>query len=161
MFSSSMPGAAIISGPSASTGPVADLFNMQDEIVARLAGQLGAQFIALEARRTEGAPHPDSMDLCFLGMACVNKGWTAEFVLRARGFFERALSLGAGNVDALVGTAIADAMIGTGLMARDRTARLALDPVFTRAGAATENPNYLAGREHIYEGLRKAGVPEG
>jgi len=31
--------------------PVADLFDMQDEIVARLAGQLGAELVAAEARR--------------------------------------------------------------------------------------------------------------
>ena len=36
--------------------PVADLFDMQDEIVARLANQLGAQLIAAEARRAEQAP---------------------------------------------------------------------------------------------------------
>ena len=42
--------------------PVADLFNMQDEIVARLANRLGAELIAAEVRRTEKAPHPrDSM----------------------------------------------------------------------------------------------------
>jgi TolB-like protein len=40
--------------------PVADLFDMQDEIVARLASQLGALLIAAEARRAERAPHPDS-----------------------------------------------------------------------------------------------------
>jgi len=45
--------------------PVADLFHMQDEIVARLANQLGTQLIAAEARRAEKAPHPDSMDLYF------------------------------------------------------------------------------------------------
>ena len=33
--------------------PVADLFDMQDEIVARLASQLGTQLIAAEARRAE------------------------------------------------------------------------------------------------------------
>ena len=38
--------------------PLADLFDMQDEIVARLASQLGTQFIAAEARRAELAPHP-------------------------------------------------------------------------------------------------------
>ena len=32
---------------------LADLFDMQDEIVARLANQLGAQLIAAEARRAE------------------------------------------------------------------------------------------------------------
>ncbi len=36
--------------------PVADLFDMQDEIVARLASQLGTQLIAAEAHRAERAP---------------------------------------------------------------------------------------------------------
>ena len=43
-------------------------------------------------------------------------------------------------------------------------AGLALDPTFTirryRAGAMSDNPTYLAQRERIYEGLRKAGLPE-
>lgn len=47
--------------------PVADLFDMQDEIVARLANQLGTQLITVEARRAEHIPHPDSMDLYFQG----------------------------------------------------------------------------------------------
>jgi TolB-like protein len=34
--------------------PVADLFDMQDEIVSRLANTLDAQLIAAEARRAEG-----------------------------------------------------------------------------------------------------------
>jgi acetyl esterase/lipase len=69
---------------------VADLFDMQDEIVARLANQLGAQLVAAEARRAEQAPHPDSMDLCFQGLAWYNKGLILENMERARGFFERA-----------------------------------------------------------------------
>ena len=43
--------------------PLADLFDMQDEIVARLARSLNAQFIAAEARRAQQSPRPDSMDL--------------------------------------------------------------------------------------------------
>ena len=39
--------------------PLADLFDMQDEIVARLAGALNAQLIAAEARRAEQAPNPE------------------------------------------------------------------------------------------------------
>ena len=39
--------------------PLADLFDMQDEIVARLANALDAQFIAAEARRAEQAPTPE------------------------------------------------------------------------------------------------------
>ena len=54
--------------------PVADLFDMQDEIVARLANALSAQLFAAEARRAERKPNPDSMDLCFQGWAWRNKG---------------------------------------------------------------------------------------
>src|SRR5208282_1043899 len=52
--------------------PVADLFDMQDEIVARLANALSAQLAAAEARRAEQAPNPDSMDLYFQGLAWLN-----------------------------------------------------------------------------------------
>ena len=44
-------------------------------------------------------------------------------------------------------------------------AGLALDPDFTilrfRAGTATDDPVYLAGRDRSYEGLRIAGIPQG
>ena len=39
--------------------PVADLFDMQDEIVARLSNTLNAQLVAAEARRAERAPNPE------------------------------------------------------------------------------------------------------
>ena len=39
--------------------PVTDLFEMQDEIVARIANTLNAQLIAAEARRAERAPTPE------------------------------------------------------------------------------------------------------
>jgi TolB-like protein len=67
---------------------VADLFDMQDEIVARLANQLGAQLIVAEARRAERAPHPDSTDLYYQGLVWFNKGVTRDFMTRARDFFE-------------------------------------------------------------------------
>jgi hypothetical protein len=54
--------------------PLADLFDMQDEIVARLANALNAHRVAAEARRAEMAPNPDSMDLYFQGLAWLNKG---------------------------------------------------------------------------------------
>ena len=53
--------------------PLTDLFDMQDEIVARLANQLGTALIAAEARRAERAPKPDLLDLYFQGMAWFNK----------------------------------------------------------------------------------------
>jgi hypothetical protein len=69
MSSSSTPKRAIISGPSGSIKTLADLFDMQDETVARLANALNAQLVAAEARRAEQAPTPDSMDLYFQGLA--------------------------------------------------------------------------------------------
>src|SRR5271169_2522389 len=54
--------------------PLADLFDMQDEIVARLTNQLGNELVAAEARCAEQAPSPNSMDLYSQGMLHVNSG---------------------------------------------------------------------------------------
>ena len=72
--------------------PVADLFDMQDEIVARLAGQLGTQLITAEARRAERAPNPSSMDVYFQGMACVAKGNTLEYLSAGEWLFRTRLN---------------------------------------------------------------------
>jgi TolB-like protein/Flp pilus assembly protein TadD len=85
--------------------PVADLFDLQDEIVSRLANTLNAQLIEAEARWAERSLDPDAMDLYFQGMACYHKGITPEYMTRALGFFERALALDPENIEALVGTA--------------------------------------------------------
>jgi TolB-like protein/class 3 adenylate cyclase len=105
--------------------PLADLFDMQDEIVSRLANALNAQIAAAEARRAEQAPTPDSMDLFFQGLAWFNKGWTPDNVAQARSFFDRALLADPGNVDALVGSARADAVAGGTLFVTDPTAAFA------------------------------------
>ncbi len=54
--------------------PMADLFDMQDEIVSYLANQLRAELIAAEAQRAELEPNPDSLDYYFRGVADFNKG---------------------------------------------------------------------------------------
>ena len=51
--------------------PLADLFDMQDEIVARLASALNAQLIAAEARRAEQAPNPELDGPLFSGLGLV------------------------------------------------------------------------------------------
>jgi TolB-like protein len=84
--------------------PLADIFEMQDEIVARLAGALNTELVAAEARRAERSPTPDSMDFHFQAMAWLNKGPTPSNVAQARSFFNRALSADPGNVEALVGS---------------------------------------------------------
>ena len=105
--------------------PLADLFDMQDEIVAHLANQLGTELVAAEARRSEWALQPDSMDLYFQGLASANRGLTPEYMAQARGFFERALALDPGNIQALVGTAMVDSLVGGSFFVDDRAARFA------------------------------------
>jgi TolB-like protein/Tfp pilus assembly protein PilF len=104
---------------------LANLFAMQDEIVARLSSQLGAQLIAAEARRAERSPNPDSMDLYFRARALINRGSTAEYLKRAEAFLQRALQLDPNNVDALAAKGWVDMDFGAGFMADDRTTRLA------------------------------------
>jgi TolB-like protein len=104
---------------------LADLFEMQDDIVARLAGQLGAQLVEAEARRAEGSPDPNSMDLYFRARALINRGSTAEYLKPAEAFLERALQLDPNNVDALAAKGWVDMDLGAGFMTDDHAARLA------------------------------------
>ena len=105
--------------------PLADLFDMQDEIVARLANALNAQLVAAEARRAEQAPTPNSMDLYFQGLAWFNKGRTPDNVAQARSFFDRALAADPDNVEALIGSARADAVEGANSFVTDPMAAFA------------------------------------
>ena len=117
--------------------PIADLFDMQDEIVSRLANQLQAELIAAEARRAERSPNPDSMDLYFQGRATFNSGITPDLLVKARKFFEQALELDRSNVDALVGVAFLDWIAGVAFMTDDPSSLLAAaEAKFTQALAA-------------------------
>jgi TolB-like protein/class 3 adenylate cyclase/Flp pilus assembly protein TadD len=105
--------------------PVADLFDMQDEIVSRLANTLDAELIAAEARRAERSPHPDAMDLVFQGSSWLNKGLTPDCTAQARSFFEKAIALDPENVEAMAGLARGDAVLGAAFMTDDWSARFA------------------------------------
>ena len=72
---------------------LANLFEMQDEIVARLSSELGVQLIEAEARRAAKSPDLDSMDLYFRARALINRGSTAEYLRPAEALLERALRL--------------------------------------------------------------------
>ncbi|MET4118378.1 TolB-like protein/Tfp pilus assembly protein PilF [Bradyrhizobium sp. JR1.5] len=104
--------------------PIADLFDMQDEIVSRLARALDAQLIVAEARRAERSSHPDVMDLYFQGMASIFQGPNPEYLTQARGFFERALALDPRNIETLVGMAFVDVTIAADLLTDNRAALL-------------------------------------
>ncbi len=105
--------------------PIADLFDMQDEIVSRLANTLDAELIAAEARRAEHSVHPDAMDLVFQGRSCFNRGLIPDYMTQARRFFEQALALDPENIEAMVGLARVDHNLGASLMTDDRSAQLA------------------------------------
>jgi TolB-like protein/Flp pilus assembly protein TadD len=105
--------------------PLSDLFDMQDEIVSRLANALNTQLIEAEARRAEPSLHPDAMDLYFQGRAWANKGPTPEYMMQARRFFERALVLDPENVEALISIGAVDAASAASHMVDDRGARFA------------------------------------
>jgi TolB-like protein/DNA-binding winged helix-turn-helix (wHTH) protein/Tfp pilus assembly protein PilF len=144
--------------------PLADLFDMQDEIVARLASALTGQLAAAEARRAEQAPNPDSMDLYFQGLAWFNKGWTFDNLGQARGFFDRALMADPGNVDALVGSARADGAYASVFAVSDAmTVFAAAEAKLVKALASVPDHahgHHMLGVNEIYTKRATQGIAE-
>ena len=144
--------------------PLADLFDLQDEIVASLASQLRAELITNEARRAERTPNPDSMDLYFQGMAWFNKGRNPVDIARARGFFEHALALDPENLDAVVGRACADAQAATGYYVDDRAERLgSVEANLNRVLSQSPNnarAHYCLGRVEVMTKRGAQGIAE-
>jgi TolB-like protein len=144
--------------------PIADLFEMQDEIVSRLANTLNTQLIEAEARRAERSLHPDAMDLNFQGMAWLNKGVTPEYLVQARGFFERALALDPNSIEALVGTTTVDFYRGANFFTDDRFASFAAaEAASIKAVSLAPNhamANNALGVVHILTNRAAQGIAE-
>ena len=104
--------------------PIADLFDMQDEIVSRLANRLGHELARAEAHRAGRSATPNSMDHYFLGLADLNKGQTTDLLDKARFHLDRALELDPDNVDALVGRARVNLGFVSYWLSEERTKRL-------------------------------------
>ena len=130
--------------------PLADLFDMQDETVSRLANTLDARLVSAEARRAEQAPDPDSMDFYFQGLAWFNKGITPDNIAQARSFFDLALAADPDYVDALIGSAGVDVVEGELFFATDRiVAFTAAEAKLIKAlSSVPDHP-----RGHMYLGL--------
>ncbi len=105
--------------------PAADFFDMQDEIVARLANQLSTELIRAEASRSEKAASPDSFDLVLQGLSWMYKERTLENLARARSFFDRVLRRDPDNVGAMIPMAYVDFLVATTFRPDDIHSRLA------------------------------------
>jgi TolB-like protein len=143
--------------------PVTDLFEMQDEIVARLANTLNAELIAVEARRAERSPHPDAMDLYFQGWASVNRGGTPENIAQARHFFDHALLLDPCCVEALVGAAWVRYQTASVLVSDSRNERLAAEAAVLKALSLAPNhpeANGILGSIQIHSNRVAQGIAQ-
>jgi TolB-like protein/class 3 adenylate cyclase len=129
--------------------PLGDPFDTQDEIVSQLANQLRPELLAAEAQRAEQEENPDSVDLYFQGVQWFNKGGP-DNIERARDYFQRAVALDPTNVDALVGAARADVLIGAIYTTDHRPERLAEAEALLIKGVSIAPRNYWA---HLWLGF--------
>ena len=87
---------------------MADLFKLQDQVVARLANTLGYELVKAEAEKGAHSKNPDAIDLTMRGWALF---WQAESKPTkdtndaARALFEQALKIDPNDADALAGEA--------------------------------------------------------
>jgi adenylate cyclase len=90
---------------------VADLFKLQDEVVARLANSLGYELVKTEAEKDARSKNPDAVDLAMRGWALVwqeqQQQRTRENNNAAKALFEQALRIDPNETDALAGDAYA------------------------------------------------------
>ena len=95
--------------PNASRRDVADLFKLQDQVVAQLANTLGYQLVKAEAEKGARSANPDVVDLTMRGNALFQlQPLTRENNNdAARTLFEQALKIDPSDVAALTGDAVA------------------------------------------------------
>ena len=89
---------------------VADLFKLQDEVVARLANSLGLELVKAEAEKSAHSKNPNAIDLDMRGQALLltqfRQGANAKEINHAaQALFEQALAIDPNDPDALAGVA--------------------------------------------------------
>jgi len=85
---------------------VADLFKLQDEVVARLANTLGIELVKAEAEKGARSKNPDAVDLTMRGQALLQRRPPPKDKNdAARALFEQALEIDPNDADALAGEA--------------------------------------------------------
>jgi tetratricopeptide (TPR) repeat protein len=89
---------------------VADLFKLQDQVVARLANAVGQQLVIAEAEKGARSKDPDAIDLTMRGQALMqsmSRQATKEQNDAAIAMFEQAVKIDPKESDALAGLALA------------------------------------------------------
>ena len=90
---------------------MADLFKLQDEVVARLANSLGLALTNAEAEKGARSKNPDAIDLTMQGWALLwsrvqkPRNEQRDSVNEARALFDRVLKIDPNDADALAGSA--------------------------------------------------------
>lgn len=130
--------------------PITDLFDMQDEIVSRLANTLNAELVMAEAKRAERILSPNAIELCFQAAVWMYKGPTHENMAAARDLFERALTVDPDSTEALFGIPRILVALATTYVDETRWKRFAeAEPLLEKVLALAPN-NALA---HAFLGL--------
>ena len=90
---------------------MADLFKLQDEVVARLAHNLGWGLDLCRGRKGARSKNPDAIDLAMRGWALVHRSSLRppkerlDSVHEARSLFDQALKIDPSDAEALAGSA--------------------------------------------------------
>ncbi len=151
---------------------VADLFKLQDQVVARLANTLGFELVKAEAEKSARSNNPDAIDLTMRGLALSQQATPRpikeqrDSLKAALALFDQALEIDPNDADALAGEAMCylderfffanpetdyDAKV-SGLAQR----AIALDP--NNARAYYSNASYLMLTHRADEALRAANA---
>jgi adenylate cyclase len=146
----------------------ADLFKLQDQVVARLANALNQELTKAEAAKGARSNSPDAIDLVMRGWGLFNELGaysSKEKVNAARALFEQALAIDPNNVEALGGVATTynqEYLFGWGDPGTDYDAKIlgpldraiALDPDYV--SSYVHKSVYLAMSRRSDEALRVA-----
>jgi adenylate cyclase len=147
---------------------MADLFKLQDQVVARLANALNYQLIRADAETGPHSKNPDAIDLDMRGNAAIwrfSQQPTKDNALAIRALFEQALKIDPNDAQALAGDAVAyqfEHSLGWGnketdygakiIGQADRAIAIAPDTLF----AYTAKSQYLSHTGRVNEALRVA-----
>ena len=142
---------------------VGDLFDLQNEITARIAAALQSQLAIAESRRP--TDNPDAMDYILRGRAVMNNPISRENYAQAEEYFAKALALDPHSVDAAAWLAVALTVSVTDELSDDPEVDLHRAEQLASQALAAAPPNdalphYAKGQVLRAESRFKEAIPE-